>query len=56
MSKLLAAIVAVMFAFGTTTVLAADKGMTKDAAKVDCKDTKNKDHADCKPMAKKDKK
>ena len=47
MSKLLAAIVAVMFAFGTTAVLAADD-MKKDAPKVDCKDAKNKDNAACK--------
>ena len=51
MSKLLAAIVAVMFAFGTTAVLAAD-APKKDAPKVDCKDPKNKDNKDC--MAKKD--
>jgi hypothetical protein len=50
MSKLLAAITAVMFAFGTTAVLAAD---AKDAPKVDCKDAKNKDNAACKPAAKK---
>jgi hypothetical protein len=53
MSKLLAAIVsaivAVMFSFGTTTVFAADKGATKDAPKVDCKDKKNKDNDACTP-------
>ena len=47
MSKLLAAIVAVMFAFGTTAVLAADAPKKEAAAKVDCKDAKNKDHKDC---------
>ena len=51
MSKMLAAITAVMFAFGTTAVLAADA--PKDAPKVDCKDAKNKDNAACKPAAKK---
>ncbi len=50
MSKLFAAITAVMFAFGTTAVLAAE---SKDAPKVDCKDAKNKDNAACKPAAKK---
>ena len=54
MSKLLAAIVAVMFAFGTTAVLAADKEEKKDAPKVDCKDKKNKDDAACKPAPKKE--
>ncbi len=53
MSKLLAAIVAVMFAFGTTAVLAADKEAKKDAPKVNCKDPKNKDNAACKPAPKK---
>jgi hypothetical protein len=47
MSKLFAAIFAVMFAFGTTAVLAADKEAKKDAPKVDCKDPKNKDNKDC---------
>lgn len=59
MSKLLAAIVAGMFAIGTTGVFAAaDTGAPKDAPKklsaAECKDPKNKDHADCKPAAKKD--
>lgn len=47
MSKLIAAMVAVMFAFGTTAVLAADKEGKKEATKVDCKDPKNKDNKDC---------
>ena len=53
MNKLLAAIVTLMFAFGTTAVIAAEKEMKKDAPKVDCKDKKNKDNAACKPAPKK---
>lgn len=46
MSKLFAAIIAAAFATATVTpVFAAEK---KEAAKVDCKDAKNKDHKDCK--------
>ena len=52
MSKLLAAIVAVMFAFGTTAVLAADAPKKDAAPKVDCKDPKNKDNKDCAPKKK----
>ena len=57
MSKLLAAIVAAMFAVATPAVFAAahtGAQPTKDAkaAAVDCKDAKNKDHKDC--VAKKD--
>jgi hypothetical protein len=47
MSKLIAAMVAVRFAFGTTAVLAADKEAKKEATKVDCKDPKNKDNKAC---------
>ncbi|MDP1718731.1 MAG: hypothetical protein Q8L40_11720 [Burkholderiales bacterium] len=45
MKKLLAAIFVGMFAVASTSVVvAAEK---KEAAKVDCKDAKNKDHKDC---------
>ena len=53
MNKLLAAIVTLMFAFGTTAGIAAEKAIKKDAPKVDCKDKKNKDNAACKPAPKK---
>ncbi len=59
MSKLLAVIVAGMFAFGTTGAFAAahtGAQPMKDAPKMlsaaECKDAKNKDHKDC--MVKKD--
>lgn len=46
MNKLFAAIIAATFAtVAVTPVFAAEK---KEAAKVDCKDAKNKDHKDCK--------
>ena len=46
MNKLFAAIIAAAFAtVAATPVFAAEK---KEAAKVDCKDAKNKDHKDCK--------
>ncbi|MDP2241037.1 MAG: hypothetical protein Q8K18_12860 [Burkholderiales bacterium] len=45
MKKLLAAIFAGMFALALASpVIAAEK---KEAAKVDCKDAKNKNHKDC---------
>jgi len=45
MNKLLAAIFAGLFAVASASVvIAAEK---KEAAKVDCKDPKNKDHKDC---------
>ena len=54
LKKLLAALVAGAFAFGSVGVFAASHAgaqpMKKDA--VDCKDPKNKDNKDC--MAKKD--
>ena len=56
MSKLFAAVFAATFALGSISAFAADD-MTKDTAKkdapkVDCKDEKNKDHKDCKPVKK----
>jgi len=45
MKKLLAAIVVGMFAVSSMSVIAAEK---KEAAKVDCKDAKNKDKKECK--------
>lgn len=46
MNKLFAAIIAAVFAtVAATPVFAAEK---KEAAKVDCKDAKNKDNKDCK--------
>ena len=56
MSKLFAAVFAATFALGSFSAFAADDTkkdtMTKDAPKVDCKDEKNKDHKDCKPVKK----
>ena len=53
MNKLLAALFAGMFALGTVSAFAADDMKKKDAAKVDCKDAKNKDNKDCKGDMKK---
>jgi uncharacterized membrane protein len=53
MSKLLAAVFAATFALGTVSAFAGDAAPKKEAAKVDCKDAKNKDHKDCKAPAKK---
>ena len=53
MSKLLATLVAAMFAFGTVSGFAADKEAKKGAVTVDCKDPKNKDNDACKPAGKK---
>ncbi len=46
MSKFLSTLLAAVFAAVTITpvAMAAEK---KEAAKVDCKDAKNKDHKDC---------
>ena len=46
MNKLFAAIIAAVFA--TVAVAPAFAAEKKEAAKVDCKDEKNKDHKDCK--------
>jgi uncharacterized membrane protein len=46
MKKLLAIAFAAMFA--TVSVAPAFAAEKKEAAKVDCKDPKNKDHKDCK--------
>ncbi len=57
MKKLLAVVIAVAFGVASIGVFAASHtggAPMKDAPKVDCKDPKNKDHKDCKPMAKKD--
>ena len=53
MSKLLAAIFAATFALGTVSVFAADPAPKKEAAKVDCKDVKNKNVKECVDAAKK---
>ena len=56
MKKLLAALVAAAFGVASIGVYAASHsgGAPMKDAKTDCKDPKNKDHKDCKPMAKKD--
>ena len=53
MSKLLAAVFAAMFALGTVSAFAGDAAPKKEAAKVDCKDVKNKDVKECVDAAKK---
>ena len=52
MSKLFAAVFAATFALGSISAFAADDAK-KDTAKVDCKDTKNKDVKECVDAAKK---
>ena len=56
MSKLFAAVFAATFALGSFSAFAADDmkkdTAKKEATKVDCKDEKNKDNKDCKPVKK----